>query len=190
MTTDGLHQVSNPSDVLITNHSSELSGISIAASMEGMRPLLIETQALVSSAVYGTPQRSSTGFDTRRLNMLLAVLEKRCGFRLGSKDVFLNLTGGIKVDDPALDLAVVSAILSSSEDLNIPNSYCFCAEIGLSGELRPVSRLPQRISEAEKLGFKKIFVSEYGLKGLVTSDYKIEIIAFAKIEEVFTYLFA
>lgn len=186
----GLEEVSNPSDVLITNRNQELSGVAIAASMEGLRPMLIETQALVSSAVYGTPQRSSTGFNLRRLSMLLAVLEKRCGFKLGMKDVFLNMAGGIKVDDPAIDLAVVCSILSSSEDIPVDPNCCFAAEVGLSGELRPVTRLDQRISEAEKLGFEKIFISEFAMKGISAQNFDIEIVAASKIEEIFSHLFA
>lgn len=185
----GLREVSNPSEVLIAHRDNSLSGITIAATMEGMRPLLIETQALVSTAAYGTPQRSSTGFDLRRLNMLLAVLEKRCGFRLGIKDVFLNIAGGIRVDDPAIDLAVVCAVLSSGEDIPIESGTCFAAEVGLSGEIRAVSRLEQRIGEADKLGFDRIFVSAYNLKGVDTKRYKLEVIPVKKIEEVFRHLF-
>lgn len=187
----GLREVSNPSEVLIAQREESLSGVAIAATMEGIRPLLIETQALVSSAVYGTPQRSSTGFDLRRLSMLLAVLEKRCGFRLGAKDVFLNIAGGIKVEDPAIDLAVICAVLSSSEDIAISPRIAFSAEVGLSGEIRPVTRIEQRISEAEKMGFEEILVSKYNLKGLDKSRYKvIKIIAVSKVEEVFQHLFA
>jgi DNA repair protein RadA/Sms len=157
----GLRQVENPSEILITNTDNSLSGISIAGTLEGIRPMLIEVQALVSSAAYGTPQRSSTGFDSKRLNMLLAVMEKRCGFKLGSKDVFLNIAGGIKVDDPAIDLAVVAAVLSSNIDLPIDSKTALSAEVGLSGEVRPVNRIDQRISEAEKLGFERIIISKY-----------------------------
>ena len=157
----GLRPVENPSEILVTNNDHALSGVSIASSIEGMRPLLVEVQALVSTAAYGTPQRSSTGFDSKRLNMLLAVLEKRCGFKLGAKDVFLNIAGGIKVDDPAIDLAVAMAVLSSNADLPIPKTTTFAAEIGLSGEVRPVNRLEQRISEAQKLGYDKIILSKY-----------------------------
>lgn len=185
----GLREVANPSEILISNRDEQLSGSSISASLEGLRPLLIEVQSLVSSAAYGTPQRSATGFDLRRLNMLLAVLEKRCGFRLGAKDVFLNIAGGIRVEDPAIDLAVVCSILSSSEDFPIPSKFCFAAEVGLSGEIRPVSKIDQRILEAQKLGFEKIFVSKYNLKGLDISDYSIQITAVGKIEEVFNHLF-
>lgn len=189
MSGDGLKEVLNPSEILITNRDQPTSGVAIAATLEGNRPLLIETQALVSSAAYGTPQRSSTGFDLRRLSMLLAVLEKRCGFRLGAKDVFINIAGGIKVEDPGIDLALVCAVLSSNEDLPIAQNVCFAAEVGLTGEIRPVSRIEQRISEAQKLGFEKIYISSYNLKGLDTKQYKIEIIAVVKIEEVFAKLF-
>ncbi len=185
----GLREVSNPSEILITNREELVSGVCIAATMEGMRPMLIETQALVSSAAYGTPQRSSTGFDLRRLSMLLAVLEKRCGFRLGIKDVFLNIAGGIKVEDPGIDLALVCAVLSSNEDLPISPKTCFAGEVGLSGEIRPVNRIDQRISEAEKLGFEHIFISKYNKKGLDLNSYKIKITMVGKIEEVFSLLF-
>jgi DNA repair protein RadA/Sms len=185
----GLREVSNPSEILITNREEPVSGVTIAATMEGMRPMLIETQALVSSAAYGTPQRSSTGFDLRRLAMLLAVLEKRCGFRLGVKDVFLNIAGGIKVEDPGIDLSLVCAVLSSSEDIPVSPKVCFAGEVGLSGEIRPVNRIDQRISEAEKLGFDQIFISKYNKKGLNISDYKIKITMVGKIEEVFQLLF-
>ena len=156
--------------------------------MEGNRPLLIEIQALVSSAAYGTPQRSTTGFDAKRLNMLLAVLEKRCGFRLGAKDVFLNVAGGLKVSDPSVDLAVISAILSSGEDIHIPTNICFTAEVGLSGEIRPISHIDHRIVEAEKLGFDTIYISKYNKKG-ISAKHNIKIIYVSKIEEVFTGLF-
>lgn len=186
----GLREVSNPSEVLIAQRDEGLSGTSIAATMEGVRPLMIETQALVSSAVYGTPQRSSTGFDLRRLSMLLAVLEKRCGFRLGAKDVFLNIAGGIRVEDPAIDLSVICSILSSSEDIAISPKVCLSAEVGLSGEIRPVTRIDQRISEAEKLGFEQIVISKYNLKGLDLNRYKkIKVRPVAKVEEVFSLLF-
>ena len=190
MQSSGLREVSNPSEVLIAQREELLSGVAIAATMEGVRPLLIETQALVSSAVYGTPQRSSTGLDLRRLSMLLAVLEKRCGFRLGAKDVFLNLAGGIRVEDPAIDLAVICAILSSNEDIAITPKICFAAEVGLSGEIRPVARVEQRIGEAEKLGFEQIIISKYNKKGLDLSRFKgIRIHAVSKVEEVFSLLF-
>ncbi len=186
---NGLRIVENPSEILVTNNDNELSGISISATLEGLRPFLIEIQALVSSAVYGTPQRSSTGFDSKRLNMLLAVLEKRCGFKLGAKDVFLNIAGGIKVDDPGIDLAVAMAVLSSNANLPIPEGIAFSAEVGLSGEIRPVNRVDQRISEVEKLGFKKIIVSKNS-KGLKTKNYGIEIVQCAKIDEVVKNVFS
>ena len=185
----GLRQVKNPSEILITNTDSSLSGISIASTLEGARPLLIEVQALVSSAAYGTPQRSSTGFDAKRLNMLLAVLEKRCGFKLGAKDVFLNIAGGIKVDDPAIDLAVVAAIMSSNADLPIQSKIAFSAEVGLSGEIRPVNRIELRISEAEKLGFESIVISKYN-KGISQNNHQIKIVPCGTIMEVIKYLFA
>ncbi|MBL1143816.1 MAG: DNA repair protein RadA [Bacteroidetes bacterium] len=185
----GLREVANPSEILISNRDEQLSGSAISSSLEGLRPMLIEIQSLVSSAAYGTPQRSSTGFDLRRLNMLLAVLEKRCGFKLGAKDVFLNIAGGIKVEDPAIDLAVVCAVLSSNEDFPIPSKVCFAAEVGLSGEIRPVNKIDQRIIEAQKLGFEKIFISKYNLKGIDQANFSIELIAVSKIEEVFNQLF-
>lgn len=188
MLSSGLREVANPSEILITQNDEELSGITIAATMEGLRPMLIEVQALVSTAAYGTPQRSATGFDLRRLNMLLAVLEKRCGFKLGAKDVFLNIAGGIKVDDPAIDLSVVCAVLSSNIDMAIGKKWAFSAEVGLSGEIRPVSRIDQRIAEAEKLGYQKIVVSKYN-KGLPDNP-SIELMKVGKIEEVFRQLFA
>lgn len=182
----GLREVSNPSEILISKREEELSGNAIAVTLEGMRPLLIEVQALVSSAVYGTPQRSATGFNAKRLNMLLAVLEKRAGFRLGAKDVFLNITGGITVDDPAIDLAVVAAILSSNEDEPIQKNVCFAAEVGLSGEIRPVQRVEQRIIEAEKLGFSTIFISKYNNISLKNTSIKIQMIS--KIEDLVGFL--
>ncbi len=185
----GLREVTNPSEILITAREELVSGVAIAATMEGLRPMLIETQALVSTAAYGTPQRSSTGFDLRRLAMLLAVLEKRCGFRLGIKDVFLNIAGGIKVEDPGIDLALVCAVLSSNEDMPISPKTCFAGEVGLSGEIRPVNRVDQRISEAEKLGFEHIFISKYNKKGLDLKNYHIKITMVGKIEEVFRLLF-
>jgi DNA repair protein RadA/Sms len=185
----GLRQVENPSEILITNTDNSLSGISIAATLEGIRPMLIEVQALVSTAAYGTPQRSSTGFDSKRLNMLLAVMEKRCGFKLGAKDVFLNIAGGIKVDDPAIDLAVVAAVLSSNTDLPIDNKTALSAEVGLSGEVRPVNRIDQRISEAEKLGFERIIISKY-CKGIEQKNYKINLVPCGKLDEVVKALFA
>lgn len=190
MSSSGLREVANPSEILISQRDENVSGVTIASTIEGMRPMLIEIQALVSSAAYGTPQRSSTGFDLRRLNMLLAVLEKRSGFRLGVKDVFLNIAGGIKVDDPAIDLAVISAILSSNEDLPVDQKICFAAEIGLSGEIRPINRVEQRIAEAEKLGFEQIFISKYNKKGLKSKRESITVTPVAKIEDVFRLLFA
>jgi DNA repair protein RadA/Sms len=166
-----------------------VSGVTVSATIEGLRPMLIETQALVSSAAYGTPQRSATGFDLRRLNMLLAVLEKRCGFRIAAKDVFLNVTGGIKVDDPAIDLGVICAVLSSNEDIAISEKTCFAAEVGLTGEIRPVTRIEQRISEAAKLGFSEIFVSKFSLKGMEKKDFGIKVQAVTRIDQVFTMLF-
>ena len=189
MQAGGLREVSNPSEILLSQRDEEVSGIAIAAMVEGQRPMLIETQALVSTAAYGTPQRSGTGFDLRRLNMLLAVLEKRSGFRLSSKDVFLNIAGGIRVDDPAIDLAVVAAILSSTEDVAIGNNVCFAGEVGLSGEIRAVSRIETRISEAEKLGFEKIIVSKYNLKGIDQKKLKIEIIPVVRVQDVVAKLF-
>lgn len=189
MAGSGLRGVANPSEILVTSREEPTNGVAIAATMEGMRPMLIEIQALASSAVYGTPQRSSTGFDLRRLNMLLAVLEKRCGFKLGIKDVFLNIAGGIKVDDPATDLAVACAILSSSEDIAVDTHSCFAAEVGLTGEIRAVNRIEPRISEAEKLGFQRIFISKYNQKNLDIKQYNIEIVPVKKMEEVFSALF-
>lgn len=189
MQNTGLREVSNPSELLLSENEEPLSGVAISATIEGMRPFLIEVQALVSSAAYGTPQRSSTGFDLRRLNMLLAVLEKRAGFRLTTKDVFLNIAGGIKVNDPAIDLAVIISVLSSNMDIAIPKEVCFAGEIGLSGEIRSVNRIDQRISEAEKLGFKQIFVPKNNRKGLAPGKYKIKIHFVSKVSEVFKTLF-
>jgi DNA repair protein RadA/Sms len=189
MVNDGLREVENPSGVLLSQKEEELSGTAVCVTMEGIRPILLEIQALASTAVYGTPQRSATGFDLRRLNMLLAVLEKRCGFQLSIKDVFLNLTGGIKVEDPAMDLAVVSAILSSNENIPVPSDMCFAAEVGLTGEVRPITRIEQRIAEAQKLGFKKIFISKFNLKGLDASKFTIGIQGIAKVEELYRSLF-
>ena len=188
MNANGLREVSNPSEILLSQRDENVSGISIAATLEGLRPMMIETQALVSTAAYGTPQRSCTGFDTRRLNMLLAVLEKRAGFRLSTKDVFLNIAGGIRVDDPAIDLAVVAAILSSNEDVEISNRYAFAAEVGLSGEIRSVNRIEARIAEADKLGMEKIFVSKYNCRGLDTSKYNVEVVPLATINELLRFL--
>jgi DNA repair protein RadA/Sms len=182
----GLRQVTNPSEILISQKDVDLSGNAIAATLEGMRPLMIEVQALVSTAVYGTPQRSATGFNAKRLNMLLAVLEKRAGFRLGAKDVFLNITGGITVDDPAIDLGVVAAILSSNEDIALPSHYCFAGEVGLSGEIRPVQRIEQRIMEAEKLGFSVIFVSKHNKFG--THSFGIKVQLLSKIEDLVEFI--
>lgn len=185
---NGLREVNNPSEVLISGNEEGLSGMAIAATLEGIRPLMIEIQALVSTAVYGTPQRSATGYNSKRLNMLLAVLEKRAGFKLGAKDVFLNITGGISVDDPALDLAVIAAILSSNSDVAIDNGYCFAAEIGLAGEIRAVQRVEQRIQEAAKLGFTKIFVSKRNKIGL--NKPGIEVVLVSRIEDIVTRLFS
>jgi DNA repair protein RadA/Sms len=184
---DGLREVSNPSEILISKNEDHLSGTAIVATLEGMRPLLIEIQALVSSAVYGTPQRTTTGFNSKRLNMLLAVLEKRAGFKLGAKDVFLNITGGITVDDPAIDLGVVAAVLSSNADIAMEKGVCFAAEIGLAGEVRPVRRVDQRILEAEKLGFTSIFVSKNNKIGL--KNPSINVIKVSRIEDVVSRLF-
>ena len=183
----GLREVSNPSEILISHREEALSGTAVAATLEGMRPLMIEIQALVSTAVYGTPQRSTTGYNAKRLNMILAVLEKRAGFRLGTKDVFLNVTGGISVDDPAIDLAVVAAILSSNEDIPVGKNFCFAGEVGLSGEIRPVNRVDQRILEAEKLGFTTIFVSKYNKITLKNQSIKVRLVS--KIEDVAGELF-
>ncbi len=187
MVSQGLKEIKNPSEILITKKFEELSGNSVAVTLEGNRPMLIEIQALVSTAVYGTPQRSCTGFDAKRLNMLLAVLEKRAGFQLGAKDVFLNITGGIKTGDPALDLAVVASILSSNEDIAISEHYCFAGEIGLSGEIRPVPQIEQRISEAEKLGYERIFLSN--LNKIPKKKYGIQLVEVSKIEDFHELLF-
>lgn len=189
MTGEGMRAVTNPSEILITQKEDELSGIAIAATIEGMRPLLIETQALVTQSVYGTPQRTVSGFDLRRLQLLLAVLEKRGGFHFGVKDVFINIAGGIKVEDPSLDLAIVVALLSSYEDVPLPQKICFAGEVGLSGEIRAVNRIEQRIAEAEKLGFEKIVVSKYNAKSLGKLKFGIEVVALGKVEEVYQYLF-
>ncbi len=189
MQSDGLREVSNPSEMLMSQHDEDMSGITISAALEGIRPFMIEVQALASSAAYGTPQRSSTGFDLRRLNMLLAVLEKRAGFKLAAKDVFLNIAGGLKVTDPAIDLAVVASVLSSNTDLNVPKYICLTGEVGLSGEIRPVTRIDQRVREAEKLGFKSIVVPRYS-KGINFDGFNIKVIQAGKIEEAFRYLFS
>lgn len=186
---NGLREVTNPSEILISQKDSNLSGITIGATMEGNRPLLIEIQSLVSPASYGTPQRTPTGFDQKRLNMLLAVLEKRCGFRMGTQDVFLNMAGGIKVEDPAIDLAICISIVSSMEEIAVSDKICFAAEVGLGGELRAVNRIEQRISEAEKLGFESIYISKYNQKSIETKKSKIEIRSFGKLTEVFQDLF-
>ena len=187
MQSTGLREVENPSEILISEKDESLSGTAISATLEGMRPLMIEVQALVSTAVYGTPQRSATGYNIKRLHMILAVLEKRAGFRLGAKDVFLNIAGGITVDDPAIDLAVVVSILSSNEDDAIPQDYCFAAEVGLAGEIRPVNRIDKRILEAEKLGFSTIIVSKFNK--IASKNSKIKVVLVSKIEEVFQLLF-
>ncbi|MCK9159632.1 MAG: DNA repair protein RadA [Bacteroidaceae bacterium] len=189
MRQDGLRQVTNPSELLLSQDHEGMSGVAIASAIEGVRPFLIETQALVSSAVYGNPQRSATGFDIRRMNMLLAVLEKRVGFKLAQKDVFLNIAGGLKVNDTAIDLSVISAILSSNMDVAIESGICMAGEIGLSGEIRPVSRIEQRISEAEKLGFKQFLLPKYNLQGLEKKKLNIELVPVRKVEEAFRALF-
>lgn len=186
---EGLREVSNPSEILISQREEAISGIAIGASLEGNRPLLIEIQSLVSVSSYGTPQRSSTGFDGKRLNMLLAVLEKRGGYKLGTQDVFLNITGGLKIEDPAIDLAICTSLISSYEDIVIPPDTAFAAEIGLGGEVRAVNKIEQRISEAEKLGFKTIYVSKFSMKSVVIENYKIKIRAVGKLEEIFMELF-
>jgi DNA repair protein RadA/Sms len=183
----GLREVNNPSEILLSHSEETLSGTAIASTLEGVRPLMIEIQSLVSTAVYGTPQRSTTGYPAKRLNMILAVLEKRAGFRLGAKDVFLNITGGITVEDPAIDLAVVAAILSSNEDIVVEKNICFAGEVGLTGEVRPVSKIEQRITEAEKLGFETIYISKYNRYLETTSGIKVEKIT--KIEELVSALF-
>lgn len=189
MTGEGMREVNNPSEILITQKEEQLSGVAIAATIEGIRPLLIEVQALVTQSVYGTPQRTNTGFDLRRLQLLLAVLEKRGGFHFGIKDVFINIAGGLKVEDPSIDLAVLSALLSSYEDVALPMNTCFAGEVGLSGEIRAVNRIEQRIAEAEKLGFEKIIVSKFNLKGISKSKQNIEIVPLGKVEELYRYLF-
>jgi len=189
MTDEGMKGVANPSEILITQKEDQLSGIAIAATIEGIRPLLIEVQALVTQSIYGTPQRTVSGFDLRRLQLLLAVLEKRGGFHFGVKDVFLNIAGGLKVEDPSIDLAVLCALLSSYEDVPLPQHICFSGEVGLSGEIRAVNRIDQRIAEAEKLGFEKIILSKYNQKGLARQKFAIEIITMGRVEEVYKYLF-
>ncbi len=196
MTGQGMKEVTNPSEILITQREEQLSGVAIAATMEGIRPLLIEVQALVTQSVYGTPQRTNTGFDLRRLQLLLAVLEKRGGFHFGVKDVFINIAGGLKVEDPSIDLAVLSALLSSYQDVPLPIHLCFAGEVGLSGEIRAVNRIEQRIAEAQKLGFEKIIVSKYNTKGLAKNKSNlpagrqgIEVVPLGKVEELYQYLF-
>lgn len=189
MRADGLRQVNNPSELLLSESHEGLSGVAVSSAIEGVRPFLIETQALVSTAAYGNPQRSATGFDTRRLNMLLAVLEKRVGFKLAQKDVFLNIAGGLKVSDPAMDLSVIAAILSSNIDTGIETDVCMAGEVGLSGEIRPVARIEQRIAEAEKLGFKRILLPKSNMQGLDQSRFKIELVPVRKVEEALRELF-
>jgi DNA repair protein RadA/Sms len=187
---DGLREVPNPSEFLLSQRDETLSGAAVAATLEGARPMFIEVQSLVSSAVYGTPQRNANGFDMRRLSMLLAILEKRCGFKLGAKDVFLNIAGGLRVNDPAIDLAVACAVLSSNVDIAVSPRICFAAELGLSGEVRPVSRVEQRIAEADRLGFEKVFISKYNARSIDPKRYHIEIVPVGVIEEAFRALFA
>jgi len=189
MTGAGMRPVSNPSEILITQKEEQLSGISIAATLEGQRPLLVEVQALVTQSVYGTPQRTSSGFDLRRLQLLLAVLEKRGGFHFGMKDVFVNIAGGIKTEDPSTDLAMVSALLSSYEDIPLARHIAFAGEVGLSGEIRAVNRIEQRIAEAEKLGFEKMIISKYNQKGLSRQRFNIELVTMARVDELYKYLF-
>ncbi len=189
MTQVGLREVSNPSELLLSQSDDELSGVAIGVTIEGARPFLIETQALVSTAAYGTPQRSVTGFDSKRMNMLLAVLEKRVGFKLAQKDVFLNIAGGLRVNDPALDLAVICAILSSNVDITLPKGVCMSGEVGLSGEIRPNNLIEKRIGEADKLGFSKIYIPRFNVKGADLSRFKIDVVEVAKVEEVFRNLF-
>ena len=186
----GLREVANPSEFLLSQREENLSGTAVSVTLEGVRPMLIEVQALVSTAVYGTPQRNANGFDLRRLSMLLAILEKRCGFKLAAKDVFLNIAGGIKVSDPAIDLAVVSSILSSNVDMPISPRCCFAAEMGLTGEVRPVARVEHRVAEADRLGFERIFLSKYNAKTIDQSKYNIEIVGVGVVEEAFRKLFA
>lgn len=185
----GLREVSNPSEILISQKEGELAGISIGASLEGNRPLLIEIQSLVSNAAYGTPQRSSTGYDNKRIQMLLAVLEKRGGFRLGTQDVFLNIAGGIKVDDPAMDLSICVSVVSSYQEIPVSNNYCFAGEVGLGGEIRAVNRIESRISEAEKLGFKKVFISSFNKLSKESKEFKIQVVKVSNLSQVFSELF-
>jgi DNA repair protein RadA/Sms len=190
MDAHGLREISNPSELLISPNEDKLSGSAIAASVEGLRPLLIETQALVSPAIYGTPQRSATGFDLRRLSMLLAVLEKRCGLAFGQNDVFLNIAGGIKVTDPSIDLAIVSALISSLQDIHISKKICFAGEVGLSGEIRPVSRAEQRIQEAGRLGFETIYISKYKSDLVKSKNFGVEVKTLTKIDDLLRAIFA
>jgi DNA repair protein RadA/Sms len=190
MQSTGLREVSNPSELLLSQKDEELSGCAIAATMEGMRPMLIETQALVSKAVFGTPQRTATGFDMRRLSMLLAVLEKRCGYYFSINDVFLNLAGGIRVEDPAIDLAIVVSLISSLTDVSVPTNICFAGEVGLSGEIRSVGRIEQRIAEADRLGFKAIYISKYNVKGIPMDKYQIRVQTIGRVEELKNALFS
>jgi DNA repair protein RadA/Sms len=189
MQANGLREVSNPSELLLAQKEAGLSGSAVAATLEGVRPMMIETQALVSTAVYSSPQRSATGFDLRRLSMLLAVLEKRCGFQFGSNDVFLNIAGGIKVSDPAIDLAIISSLISSLEDVSIPDNICFAGEIGLSGEIRAVQRVEQRVQEADRLGFEQIYISKFGMKGFDTKRFNLQITPVGKVEDLYRILF-
>ena len=189
MTGEGMKVVTNPSAFLIAQRNESLSGSTIAASMEGMRPLLIEVQALVTPSVYGTPQRTVTGFDLRRLQLLLAVLEKRGGFAFGMKDVFVNIAGGLKIEDPSLDLAIILSLLSSYEDIPLPQGICFAGEVGLNGEIRAVNRIQQRIAEAEKLGFEKIFISAFNSKGIEASKHGIQIIPVERVDEAYRLFF-
>jgi DNA repair protein RadA/Sms len=189
MQQSGLREVSNPSELLLSQNPEDLSGVAIAAMLEGIRPFLIEVQALVSTAAYGMPQRSATGFDLRRMNMLLAVLEKRAGFKLAQKDVFLNIAGGLRVSDPAIDLAVAASVLSSNLDISIDRAIALTGEVGLSGEIRPINRIEQRIAEAEKLGFKKIVVPNYNFSQLAKHHRNIEVKPVSKIEDAFKVLF-
>ena len=189
MQNNGLREVSNPSEILLSQREENLSGTAVAATLEGLRPMIVEVQALVSQSAYNVAQRSATGFDIRRLNMLLAVLEKRCGAKLAQKDVFINIAGGLRVDDPAIDLAVIAAVLSSGQDTPLNPKDCFAAEVGLTGEIRPVSRLEQRLAEAEKLGFERVFVSKYGLKG-IPPKYNSKIVAVGNLFELFQKIFS
>ena len=189
MTGEGMRSVTNPSEILITQKEEQLSGSAIAATLEGMRPLLIEVQALVTQSVYGTPQRTVSGFDLRRLQLLLAVLEKRGGFHFGVKDVFINIAGGLKVEDPSIDLSIICALLSSFEDVPLPQKICFAGEVGLNGEIRAVNRIEQRVAEAEKLGFEKIFVSKYNKKGFDKQSTAIQVVSVGQVHEVYQLLF-